>query len=454
MKLVAVSIVKNEADIIEAFVRHTRAWVDLHLVFDHDSTDGTREILAALAREGLPVVLFTDDALANLQHVRSNHLARLAFTEHQADWVLPLDADEFICGLNRSALEAALGTPESQPATWEMRNYVPSDADDLREPNPVLRLRHRRPAASSTVKLIIPRGIGLDPGVAAGKGNHVLYRGPVALPSRALADGWLAHFSLRSPHQQALRVLTAELQKLARGQAHAGLDVHYRLGFQLLAEDPEKFFSVVLEPAARLLQEPVAYQGGALRHSLALTDLARTARALVPFLERLALSHGRLGVAGPAAIEPERENPIRRLDVSQVPALPHARADAFTGFTPRSGWEGKEGPVAEAFLPEFHWACGPETHLTVHAGKSHPARLEAEALTYAENQVTTVLAVSPGEPEGEPRHSPPAAGRGKRVGAPPHRVDRKRPGSAQAGAHLPRPAGDRGRTVTALGTVV
>ena len=43
MRLVAVSIVKNEADIIEAFVRHTLAWVDHHLVFDHDSTDGTRE---------------------------------------------------------------------------------------------------------------------------------------------------------------------------------------------------------------------------------------------------------------------------------------------------------------------------------------------------------------------------------------------------------------------------
>jgi len=48
MRLVAVSIVKNEADIIEPFVRHTLAWVDHHLVFDHDSTDGTREILGAL----------------------------------------------------------------------------------------------------------------------------------------------------------------------------------------------------------------------------------------------------------------------------------------------------------------------------------------------------------------------------------------------------------------------
>ena len=78
MRLVAVSIVKNEADIIEAFVRHTHAWVDHHLVFDHDSTDGTREILQALRAEGLPLELFTDDAIGKLQQYRSNHLSRLA----------------------------------------------------------------------------------------------------------------------------------------------------------------------------------------------------------------------------------------------------------------------------------------------------------------------------------------------------------------------------------------
>src|ERR1035437_6554288 len=253
MKLVAVSIVKNEADIIEAFVRHSHAWADYHLVFDHDSTDGTREILAELVREGLPLALFTDDVLANLQHTRSNALARLAFANHGADWELPLDADEILCAPSRAALEQALAAgPAGQPATLPLRNYVPSPADDSREPNPVLRLRHRRPTESITVKIVIPRSLGVDPGVSAGKGNHALYRGtePLAsrklanawlghfslrsppqhrgtepLASRKLANAWLAHFSLRSPHQQALRVLTAELQKLARGRAHERLDV-------------------------------------------------------------------------------------------------------------------------------------------------------------------------------------------------------------------------------------
>src|ERR1700709_2012931 len=98
MRLVAVSIVKNEADIIEAFVRHTHAWVDHHLIFDHDSTDGTRQILGVLKSEGLPISLFTDDALGNLQQFRSNYLTRIAVEDHGADWVLPLDADEILTG--------------------------------------------------------------------------------------------------------------------------------------------------------------------------------------------------------------------------------------------------------------------------------------------------------------------------------------------------------------------
>ena len=102
MRLVAVSIVKNEADIIEPFVRHTLARVDHHFIFDHDSTDGTRQILHALQAEGLALTLFTDDALGNLQQIRSNYLTKLAADTQQADWIFPLDADEILIGPNRA----------------------------------------------------------------------------------------------------------------------------------------------------------------------------------------------------------------------------------------------------------------------------------------------------------------------------------------------------------------
>ena len=48
MKLYGVAMVRNEADIIEAFVRHNLTVLDGLVVVDHSSDDGTSEILSAL----------------------------------------------------------------------------------------------------------------------------------------------------------------------------------------------------------------------------------------------------------------------------------------------------------------------------------------------------------------------------------------------------------------------
>jgi hypothetical protein len=394
MRLVAVSVVKNEADIIEAFVRHTSAWVDCHLVFDHDSTDGTREILRDLQAEGLPLALFTDDTLANLQQARSNHLTRLAAEVHGADWILPLDADEILCGAGRPALEENLVQGgATQPASLPLLDYCPTAEDNAGEANPVLRLRHCRPAFSPTRKIFLPRSLALDSSLIAGKGSHALYRGTEALPNRLLPeDFYLAHLALRSPQHQVLRVVLAELQKLGRGQAAAGLDVHYRLGYQLLAESPELFFAAVRPPVASLRPHPIPYHGGPLRHTAA-QGWSRVARALLPYLEKLAASHGRLvDAAGIALPAPEPvELRIREIPRGELfPRQDSPAGEPFAGFTAVSGWGPNEGPVPEAFLPPFHWGCAPASILTVDSPAGRSALLLADVLTYSENQTIRV----------------------------------------------------------------
>jgi hypothetical protein len=393
MKLVAVSIVKNEADIIEPFVRHTCALVDHHLVFDHASTDGTRQILAELVREGLPLSLFTDDGLGNLQQERSNHLTRLACANHLADWVLPLDADEILVTPDRTTLERELaGCPAGRPLRLPLINYYPTAVDDAAESNPVLRLRHRARSPFPTPKVFVPRDLAGDLTVSAGKGSHALYRSGQALPDYpASAECRLAHFSLRSPVQLILRVVTAELQKLSRGQAHAGLDIHYRLGFQLLAEDPDRFLTMVYQSPELLQLLPVAYRGGPLRYLGTSAEPARLARALLPFLEDLARSHGNLSdIVGAKSGPSGSDGLIRQLDVAAIaplaPDLP-----PFHGLSPLAGWEPEEGPFPGAFLPHFHWGTAPESRFLLPPGPPRNATLEIEALSYAEGQVLTVL---------------------------------------------------------------
>lgn len=394
MRLVAVSVVKNEADIIEAFIRHTLAWVDHHLIFDHDSTDGTREILQALQSAGLPLSLFRDDAPGHLQQARSNHLTRLAAQAHAADWILPLDADEFLDGPSRAELEAVLlqANPE-QAASLPLLDYCASDLDNPAESNPALRLRHCRPTSSVTHKIFIPRDLALNPDLAAGKGSHALYRGAEALPNSPLPGDWqLAHFALRSPQQQVLRVVRAELQRMSRGKAAAGLDIHYRLGYQLLAEDPALFLKMSTTPAAALRERPFAYRGAALRHTIR-QDWARVTRALLPYLEQLASSHGRLADETGFDVSPPAPTDLTIHEIPADKALPptdEAEAEKFTGFTPLSGWGPAEGPVPEAFLPQFHWGYAPTTVLAIDSPLPGTGRLAAVLLTYSDNQTVTV----------------------------------------------------------------
>ncbi len=395
MRLVAVSIVKNEADIIEPFVRHTLAWVDHHLIFDHDSTDGTRAILGALQREGLPITLYTDDDLGNLQQARSNFLTRLAAQSFAADWILPLDADEILAGPGRGALDKILsGCNATRPASLPLLNYFPTTEDDTQVGNPVLRLRHCESTPPHTRKIMVPRSLALDENVSAGKGSHALYRGTEVLPDQPLPDGYhLAHLALRSPQHQVLRVVLAELQKLSRGQAHAGLDVHYRLGFQLLAENPDLFFATVCPPVASLRLQPIAYQGSALRHGESTQDWNRVARALLPYLEKLAASHGRqLDATGAApAVARAPTAAIRELRAADIP-LPTAKISsaAFAGFAALEGWGQPEGPVPAAFLPQFHWGYAPATRLLIKSDTPRQARLVADALTYSEGQTVVI----------------------------------------------------------------
>jgi hypothetical protein len=388
MKLVAVSVVQNEADIIEAFVRHTAAWMDRHLIFDQQSTDGTREILGELAREGLPIELFGGQATANRQQ-RNRFLTRIAFSEHQADWVFLLDADEILVAANRAALEQALeaGSPD-QPLTLGMHTFVPSRSDDKTERNPVLRLRHRQPHADGSCKVAIPRALGIRPEITVDEGNRTLFEGSRAIEGRRTGGVWLARYPLREPVQQMMRVATAELQRLSRGQAYAGLDTHYRLGFQLLSENPEEFLAIAERPNESLVLDPVPYSGGALRFMRTGSELVRGARAFLPFLETLARSHGRLLDGLKAAPDSDA---VARLDPGGIPPINSTDAAAFSGFTPVAGWEAEDGPIASAFLPKFHWTTAPEAALDVHAKTDGTAWLTTELLTYAEAQVTTVV---------------------------------------------------------------
>ena len=95
MRIVMTLMVRDEADIIERQIDfHRAAGVDFFIVTDHESRDGTSEILERYAADGIlhriPVV-----SPAKRQAEWVTRMARLAATDFGADWVINSDADEF-----------------------------------------------------------------------------------------------------------------------------------------------------------------------------------------------------------------------------------------------------------------------------------------------------------------------------------------------------------------------
>ena len=88
-------LARDEADIVDAQIAfHLHAGVDFVVATDNGSSDGTTEILERYEQAGVLRLLRepTDDMR---QKEWVTRMARLAATEHDADWVLHADADEF-----------------------------------------------------------------------------------------------------------------------------------------------------------------------------------------------------------------------------------------------------------------------------------------------------------------------------------------------------------------------
>jgi glycosyltransferase involved in cell wall biosynthesis len=88
-------MVRDEADVISAMIdHHLEQGVDIIIVTDNASTDGTAEILRDYERRGL-LELRHDPEHRKQQGKLVTQMARDAAVRYAADWVINADADEF-----------------------------------------------------------------------------------------------------------------------------------------------------------------------------------------------------------------------------------------------------------------------------------------------------------------------------------------------------------------------
>ncbi len=299
-RIVAVTRVLDEADIIEAFVRHTAVYAGHHVILDNGSRDGTLEILRSLKMEGLSLTILQNITASFYQKELNTYLYRYAARTCRADWVLCLDADEFI---DDRALEAGLTTTLERLAadgilcaTVPLTNFERA-ADDPDEAIVPLRMRRHGPVLP--VKKVFVQGrIAATTDIA--NGNHSATYDGVHLDEHLIPGLTLAHYSHRSPYQRVVKCVRGWSKVTAAGSAEVAkrTSYHYRGLFEIIRDRPQHFFrrARFMRPPAHdeLPVDPIHYRGGPLRYSTATDEPMRAIRCMVGHLETLAERHGRL----------------------------------------------------------------------------------------------------------------------------------------------------------------
>ncbi len=305
MTIVAATRLLNEADIIEAFVRHTAYYVDHHVFVDNGSVDGTLDILRDLIREGFRITVYASSSRSFIESGALTFMYRRAIVDHGADWVIFLDADEFIddreLGQPLGTYLAAFASTRKDVSCIKvrLRDYLitPDDAPHSLVPCRMTRCQE----ISNNLKVIVKADL-LDRHAVIRPGSHGVDVDDGGECESCLEPNLVhAHYPIRSPYQWLSKSVIGWSKVLASGPdmvrtGHAG---HYREPFEVLRTDPRQIlrnmaFMETLTAQEGLTHDPIAYRGGALRYTEAIDYEMRAVQVIMQYLHDLATQHGEM----------------------------------------------------------------------------------------------------------------------------------------------------------------
>jgi len=257
MRLASLTRVKNDGDIIEEFVRYTARFVDALVVVDNASLDSTRDVLSALHAEGLPLTILEDGFIEGYDWIMTD-LVRKVLAQTDADYLLVLDADEFVRSPSRAALEHALSelAPGSHACVpWV--TYVPTPDDDALEQRQLVRIRHRlRDEAPAFYKVFVSRSFLACPDATLRVGNHGVDDPLERHRNVELPNVDLAHVPVRSIAQIQNKGFLGWSSFMAMGYEGGGLAYQWQRVYEHLGTKQDWTASDLFECAVNYLAAP------------------------------------------------------------------------------------------------------------------------------------------------------------------------------------------------------
>lgn len=218
MNTTAISMVKNESDIIEYFIRYNMSIFNRILVYEDNSTDNTHEILLNLIKEyeGRLFVYNSASVLIDRtsQTTVSKSLFDIAFSKFSSDLSIPLDADEFIVSVAKkdiSEILKSLGNNALYKVSWSTVLLSSYEAE-LFTPPTELYVRNPKKFIESE-KIIIGKEIWSED-TTPRLGNHNLFSETNGknIEAKTCNELKLLHFPVRSKTQFINKIISLKIR--------------------------------------------------------------------------------------------------------------------------------------------------------------------------------------------------------------------------------------------------
>ncbi|WP_010630782.1 glycosyltransferase family 2 protein [Sporolactobacillus vineae] len=238
-KAFCVGMIKNEADIVESYIRYHLNIFDGLVILDNGSTDRSLDIIRSLQSEGLPVYLDQDASLEYVQGDKTTELIKRTFDQFGPDFIFPLDVDEFLIAPEYSGNPRKLINNLSTAKVYYLEReytYAPVNLNENELFIPQ-RLTFASPIKDYWPKVVVSKKImdAYSPSITGG--NHDLIFDKRNIRTQKLQSLKLRHFPYRSLEQLKSKITVGWMNTLASYNYSEGFNYHWHALFDELKKN-------------------------------------------------------------------------------------------------------------------------------------------------------------------------------------------------------------------------
>lgn len=236
MKLRAISLIRDEIDIVSLFLRHLDALFDEVILLDHQSIDGTTELLKQAVAQRPDWKYYRVDIKQNIQKQLMNFFLKKFRTE-TFDYLFFLDGDEFFWVKDRQALEDLLTQNQDEEGVYGFKwaNSIPIklDSNKIMDENTQLAISSE---SGGWQKIVVDWNRVNANDLFVEEGNHAAHHLDGELYTNKVI-GKLLHIPIRSRHQLASKALLTQCSLLLKANRSSGTSFQFNRFIEKIARN-------------------------------------------------------------------------------------------------------------------------------------------------------------------------------------------------------------------------